>query len=1244
MVAWPTGTKTSRGPQGRAEAQGVVAGAAPPAAYWNNPVTSLCSRFAHTSTNKQPFPVNAVCWTPEGRRLVMGVSSGEFSLWNGLCFNFETLQQSHDKAVRAMEWSHDEDWMISCDDAGVVKYWQPNFNNVKTLQAHESPIQDISFSPTDMKFVTCSDDTSLKIWDFNNVREETSLYGHQWEVKTVQWHPEKCLIASGSKDRLIKLWDARTGKSLTSIHAHKECVQSVHWNPVNGNWLLSGSRDQLIKLFDIRMMREVQSFRGHSKEVCSVRWHPIHEELFASGGSVGDVLFWLVGHDDVQDSILNAHESQVFALDWHPMGHILTSGSNDRSAKFWSRQRMGDTERELYNPEARKAARMMALHQQVAATQVSSTEVTEFSTPLAGFGLDADTKLAVPALPLKANPEVAAQVAEATRNIKSSLVKPENGARRGPETKFVPPGARPLPPGIRGPPPYVADRCFAGAAGSPGARAMAARLTRSAASLASVMPASLAFARHAGSGQLRGMATEAGGPLSAVRGWMQNAIKGFENFDEGGARKRKAGDDAASKESGSEQRARPEKKKGEDGGSGKPPPPENEPSTATVASLVASIGLFGAVLYMMPSREAADGGPREMTFQDFKRDYLYTGKVDRLEVMNGEQVRVFAYDYVPGGADGTESVALEETPGTSIGLGKAPKFVGVFSIGSVETLERQMDEAQWELALAPEDYVPITYKSEMMMSSIMMAALPTLVLIGFWIWAMRRFSGGGAGPGGPGGSGPGSLLSITKAKTTTAGSVAVPVKFADVAGMDEAKQEIVEFVEFLKHPSKFTELGAKPPKGAILVGPPGTGKTMLAKAMAGEADVPFFSISGSDFIEMFVGVGPSRVRDLFKQARATTPSIIFIDEIDAIGKKRSSGGFSSGGSDERENTLNQLLVEMDGFDSKDEVVVVASTNRVDILDPALLRPGRFDRQIAVDNPDIRGREDIFKVHLAKVKLAETDSAAVDKLRARLAELTPGFSGADIANVVNEAALLAGRYKASGVEYSHFEAAIDRVIGGLERRSRVLSPEEKVRVAYHEAGHALVGWLLEHTDPLLKVSIVPRGQAALGYAQYVPKERFLYAEEELRDRICMMLGGRVAEELKFGVISTGARDDLDKVTKLTYSLITKFGFSPSIGQLSFPDQGEMEFEKPYSEETAAAIDLEARAIIDDAYARTKDVIGAHMDKLEEIGKLLMEKEVMRTDDMLAILGPRPHDPPAEPETKASSAPAAPADSA
>ena len=640
---------------------------------------------------------------------------------------------------------------------------------------------------------------------------------------------------------------------------------------------------------------------------------------------------------------------------------------------------------------------------------------------------------------------------------------------------------------------------------------------------------------------------------------------------------------------------------------------------------------------MLPDPSGAEPGTRpvEFTFQDFKRDYLYTGLVDRLEVVNGTQVRVFAFDSVPELAS---DVAHGETPGTSVGMGKIPRFVGYFSIGSPSSLEEQMDHAQWELALAPEDYVPITYSSSMQMSTIMMTALPTLVLIGFWIWAMRRFSGGGAGGmGGPGKGGAGgsnSLFSITKAKTNSAGEVDIPVRFKDVAGMDEAKQEIVEFVQFLKDPKRFMELGAKPPKGAILVGPPGTGKTMLAKATAGEAGVPFFSISGSDFIEMFVGVGPSRVRDLFKKARETTPSIIFIDEIDAIGRKRSASGFSSGGSDERENTLNQLLVEMDGFDSKDEVVVMASTNRVDILDPALLRPGRFDRQISIDNPDISGREDIFKVHLEKIKLEEdVESEGMAELRHRLAELTPGFSGADIANVVNEAALLAGRARDDAVAYHHFEAAIDRVIGGLERRSRVLSPEEKVRVAYHEAGHALVGWMLEHTDPLLKVSIVPRGQAALGYAQYVPKERFLYAEEELRDRICMMLAGRVAEDLKFGVISTGARDDLDKVTKLTYSLITKFGFSPSIGQISFPDPGEMDFEKPFSDETAHAIDVEARTIIADAYERTLGVVRDNMDGLEEIATRLVEKEVLRTDDMVEILGPRPHEPTAEPAAAA-----------
>lgn len=428
--------------------------------------------------------------------------------------------------------------------------------------------------------------------------------------------------------------------------------------------------------------------------------------------------------------------------------------------------------------------------------------------------------------------------------------------------------------------------------------------------------------------------------------------------------------------------------------------------------------------------------------------------------------------------------------------------------------------------------------------------------------------GGGIG-GGPGGGGIGSFFNVGKANYKVADKTKMTVSFKDVAGLDEAKVEVMEFVQFLKEPEFFTRLGAKCPKGALLVGPPGTGKTLLAKAVAGEASVPFFSISGSDFVEMFVGVGPSRVRDLFKKARTSAPCIVFIDEIDAVGKKRSSRAQSN---DERENTLNQLLVEMDGFASDAGVVVLAGTNRADILDPALLRPGRFDRQILIDNPDIRGRKQIFRVHLKPLKIG----LDMDEIADRMAALTPGFSGADIANVCNEAALIAARNRKEAIQLVDFEAACDRVIGGLEKPNKVMNPAEKKRVAYHEAGHAVAGWFLEHASPLLKVTIVPRGAAALGYAQYLPNEVNLYNPSQLEDMVCMMLGGRCSEQIFMGDISSGASDDLKKVTNVLYSQISIYGMNDKVGNLSY-QQDEGTFQKPYSEQTAQMIDEEVRIL-------------------------------------------------------------------
>ncbi len=484
-----------------------------------------------------------------------------------------------------------------------------------------------------------------------------------------------------------------------------------------------------------------------------------------------------------------------------------------------------------------------------------------------------------------------------------------------------------------------------------------------------------------------------------------------------------------------------------------------------------------------------------------------------------------------------------------------------------------------------------------------------LLVFGFWM-LMRRMTGGG-GPGGQ-------IFNIGKSKAALFDAEnKVRITFADVAGLEEAKEEVKEIVDFLKTPQKFTKLGGKIPKGALLVGPPGTGKTLLAKAVAGEAGVPFFSLSGSDFVEMFVGVGAARVRDLFKQAKEKAPCIVFIDEIDAIGRSRGRGQMP-GANDERENTLNSLLVEMDGFATDSGVIILAATNRPDVLDSALMRPGRFDRQISIDKPDISGREQIFKVHLKPIKLSK--DVDVKKLAAQ----TPGFAGAEIANVCNEAALIAARRDKSEVDMQDFQDAVDRVIGGLEKKTKIISPEEKRIVAYHEAGHAVAGWFLEHADPLVKVSIVPRGVAALGYAQYLPKEQFLYQTEQLLDEMSMTFGGRAAEDIVFGKISTGALSDLERTTKMAYSMVTVYGMNNAIGNLSFYDskQSDYTFNKPYSEATAEKIDIEAKKIIDIAYERTKKLLIDHREHLEIIAKELLEKEILFQSDLERLIGKRP----------------------
>ena len=531
-------------------------------------------------------------------------------------------------------------------------------------------------------------------------------------------------------------------------------------------------------------------------------------------------------------------------------------------------------------------------------------------------------------------------------------------------------------------------------------------------------------------------------------------------------------------------------------------------------------------------------------------------------------------------------------------------------VSSIESFENRYDELI--SSLGKQNSYEIEYLTESrtdIYSFLQTWGFTILILIGFW-FLLRRMSGG-AGPGGQ-------IFNISKSKASLFDKESkIKLTFRDVAGLEEAKEEVKEIVEFLKNPKKFTKLGGKIPKGALLVGSPGTGKTLLAKAVAGEANVPFYSLSGSDFVEMFVGVGAARVRDLFKKAKEKAPCIVFIDEIDAIGRSRGRGQMP-GSNDERENTLNSLLVEMDGFSTDSGVIILAATNRPDVLDSALLRPGRFDRQISIDKPDLRGREEIFKVHVRNLKLSGDVNVK------NLAAQTPGFAGAEIANVCNESALIAARKDKNSIEMVDFQDAIDRVIGGLEKKNKIISPEEKKIVAYHEAGHAVAGWYLEHADPLVKVSIVPRGIAALGYAQYLPKEQFLYQTDQLLDEMCMALGGRAAEEIIFGKISTGALSDLERITKMAYSIVSVYGMNKNIGNLSFFDskQSDYNFTKPYSDSTAEKIDQEVKRIIDNAYSRTKKLLTDKKEELEKIANKLLEKEILFQNDLEKLIGKRP----------------------
>ena len=536
---------------------------------------------------------------------------------------------------------------------------------------------------------------------------------------------------------------------------------------------------------------------------------------------------------------------------------------------------------------------------------------------------------------------------------------------------------------------------------------------------------------------------------------------------------------------------------------------------------------------------------------------------------------------------------------------KGPHYI--FDIGEIQNYEKKLDKAKAEGKLKDYDF-----KQKDDWTGLLFNILPFVLIIGVWIYIMKRMSPGGAG-GGAGGQ----IFNIGKSKAKLFDEKTdTKITFKDVAGLEGAKEEVQEIVEFLRNPEKYTALGGKIPKGALLVGPPGTGKTLLAKAVAGEAKVPFFSLSGSDFVEMFVGVGASRVRDLFKQAKDKSPAIIFIDEIDAVGRARGKNNFS-GSNDERENTLNQLLTEMDGFGTDTNVIVLAATNRADVLDKALMRAGRFDRQIYVDLPDIRERKEIFEVHLAPLKkVADLD---IDFL----AKQTPGFSGADIANVCNEAALIAARNNKTAVDKQDFLDAVDRIVGGLEKKNKIVTPEEKKAIAIHEAGHATVSWMLEHAAPLVKVTIVPRGQS-LGAAWYLPEERLIVRPDQMLDEMCATMGGRAAEKVTFDTISTGALSDLEKVTKQARAMVTIYGLNEKLGNVTYYDssgQSEYNFSKPYSEETAHIIDKEISILIESQYQRAITILKENKDKLNQLAAILIEKEVIFKDDLETIFGKR-----------------------
>ena len=610
------------------------------------------------------------------------------------------------------------------------------------------------------------------------------------------------------------------------------------------------------------------------------------------------------------------------------------------------------------------------------------------------------------------------------------------------------------------------------------------------------------------------------------------------------------------------------------------------------AILLFAIIAFNIIIY-------SNGSPKETNIEEMFR-MANNEEIEKLEVLNKEVARIYLNEKgkIAHKDDIKENSMSKHNPHYTFTIGDMGNFAT-----RITEYNKDLDSSE-KLVVGysnPPNYIPY----------ILSWVIPALLIIGLWVFFMRRVGGGGGGAGGQ-------IFNIGKSKASLFDANSkVNVTFADVAGLDEAKEEVMEVVDFLKTPKKYTSLGGKIPKGVLLVGPPGTGKTLLAKAVAGEAGVPFFSISGSDFVEMFVGVGASRVRDLFKQAREKAPCIVFIDEIDAIGRARGKGAVQ-GGNDERENTLNQLLVEMDGFSTDKGVILMAATNRPDILDSALMRPGRFDRQIGIDRPDLVGREAIFKVHLKHIKTANDMKPDV------LAEMTPGFAGAEIANVCNEAALVAARRNKSFVDMDDFNFALDRVIGGLEKKNKLISPDEKEIIAYHEAGHAICGWYLQHASPLVKVTIVPRGIGTLGYAQYLPKEEYITRTEALLDRMCMTFGGRAAEKIIFNKISTGAQSDLDQVTKMAYSMISVYGMNDKVGNVSFYGMQQDQFSKPYSDATASLIDSEVRKMLESQYVRAQELLTERKDELEILAKQLLEKEVLLKSDVEKLIGKRPYE--------------------